>query len=96
VRVDWSPRALEQAEAAFDYIAADRPHAAADWLSGLFERVDLLLEFPLQGRHVPEADRAEVRELIYEGYRIVYRVDVDRMIVLLLQSDRRPMNADEL
>jgi toxin ParE1/3/4 len=96
VKVHWSPRALEQAETAFDHIAEDRPQGAAGWLHGLFERVDLLREFPEQGRHLPEIARSDLREVIYETHRIVYRVDPDGVAVLLVHPTRIPMAPDQL
>ena len=94
--IHWSPRALEQAETAFDRIAEDRPQGAAEWLHGLFERVDLLREFPKQGRHLHEIARSDLRELIYETHRIVYRVDPDGVVVLLVHPSRIPMGPDHL
>jgi plasmid stabilization system protein ParE len=96
VRIEWSLRALEQAEAAFDYIADDRPQSAAEWLSGLFERVGLLREFPKQGHEVPEARRDDLREVLYDQYRIVYRIEPSRIAVLLVQHGRLPMAEDDL
>jgi len=97
VRIQWSPRALEQAETAFDYIAEDRPQAAQDWLLGLFERVDLLLQFPEQGRTVPESGRDDLREVIYEErHRIVYRVEPDWIRILLVHPSPVPVSPQEL
>ena len=97
MRIQWSPRALEQAETAFDYIAEDRPDAAEGWLAGLFERVELLLQFPDQGREVPEARRDDLREVIYEErHRVVYRVDSDWIRILLVHPSPIPMSPDEL
>jgi len=95
VKLHWSPRAVGQAEAAFDFIADERPQAAAEWLDGLFERVRTLREFPTQGRRVPEARRDDLRELIYGSYRIVYRVDPEDVIILLVHHARMPMAADD-
>ena len=97
MRLQWSPRALEQTETAFDYVAEDRPQAAQDWLLGLFLRVELLLQFPEQGRVVPEANREDLREVIYEErHRIVYRVDPDWIRVLLVHPSPIPMSPEEL
>jgi toxin ParE1/3/4 len=97
VKIQWSPRALEQAETAFDYIAEDRPQAAQGWLLGLFKRVELLMQFPEQGRLVPEANRDDLREVIYEErHRIVYRLDPDCIHVLLVHPSPIPMSSEEL
>ena len=97
MKIQWSPRALEQAETAFDYIAEDRPRAGEGWLAGLFERVELLLQFPDQGREVPEVGRADLREVIYEErHRIVYRVVSDWIRILLVHPSPVPLSPEEL
>ena len=93
MKLQWSLRALEQAEAALDYIAKDRPQAAAAWLSGLFERVRMLETLALQGRVVPEANRDDLRELIYGAYRIVYRIRGEVVSVLLVHHARQNFDA---
>jgi plasmid stabilization system protein ParE len=96
LRVIWAPAALVQAESALDYIAQDRPSAAVRWLDGLLERVDLLRDLPEQGRHVPEARRQDLRELIYGRYRVIYRVRHDEIAVLQVRHSRQELDPDEL
>lgn len=44
--------------------------------------VDMLEQFPLAGRRVPEHSREDLRELIRPPYRIVYRVVGDAVHIL--------------
>lgn len=39
----------------------------------LFDRANLLAEYPAAGRRVPEYDHPEIRELIEPPHRIIYR-----------------------
>jgi len=49
----------------FEYIAHDNPEAAARVVEGVYDRVQVLAEFPRIGhRHEPVPDR-EVRTLLY-------------------------------
>jgi len=89
VRVIWSPLALDRAAEATKYIARDRPEVAAAWVDGLFDLVGKLVQFPRRGRVVPEVGRPEIRELLYEGYRVVYRVDQKQVLVLTVRHQRR-------
>ena len=57
-----------------DYIARDNPAAAARFTGELLERTACLVERPRIGRIVPEFGRADIRELLYGNYRIVYRL----------------------
>ena len=96
MKIQWSPLALDQAEEALDFIAAQgRPGGAAVWLDGLFERVRGLGPFPKQGRVVPEVGRAEIREIQYEGFRILYRVSPEIIGILSVRHSRQQLLREE-
>jgi ParE toxin of type II toxin-antitoxin system, parDE len=44
-------------------------------------RTDILQEHPEAGRIVPEYRSPQLREIIYQPYRIVYRVDLERRLI---------------
>jgi toxin ParE1/3/4 len=46
--------------------------------------VDILEQFPLAGRMVPEHARDDLRELVRAPHRIVYRVLADQIDILLV------------
>ena len=58
-------------------------------MDGLFDVVGKLVQFPRRGRVVPEVGRPEIRELLYEGYRVVYRVDQKQVLLLTVRHQRR-------
>ncbi|MGB9499682.1 MAG: type II toxin-antitoxin system RelE/ParE family toxin [Dissulfuribacterales bacterium] len=39
-------------------------------------------DFPEMGRSVPEAEKIDVRELLFRNYRIIYYVEPERVLVL--------------
>jgi len=96
VRVVWAPLALDRAEEAARYIAGDRPAAAAKWIDGLFDAVARLSAFPHKGRIVPEVGCAEIREVLYGQYRVIYRLEEKRLLILTVRHQRRRFNEDIL
>jgi toxin ParE1/3/4 len=44
--------------------------------------VEELRGFPNLGRSVPEADREDIREIIFQGYRVIYQITADHLLVL--------------
>jgi plasmid stabilization system protein ParE len=44
------------------------------------------------GRRVPEAIDDNVRELLFQKYRIVYRVEASRILVLMVIHGSRDLN----
>ena len=76
-----APRAIKDLEDIVLYVSPDRPEAAKRLAMALVARTKILAHFPNSGRVVPEFNHPAIRELIFNPYRIVYRVDADRTIV---------------
>lgn len=57
----------------------DSPFRSHLFIQHLFEHVDNLQAFPEPGRKVPETDTPEIRELVFQGYRIIYRLSTHRI-----------------
>lgn len=55
--VVWSDQALQDLEAIHQFIAADKPRAAADYARTLFEAGDSLEHLPRRGRPAPNGTR---------------------------------------
>ena len=79
-----------------DYVAAERPEAAAKWLAGLMDQVERLPRFPRKGRMVPEVGRSAMREVIYGRYRIIYRLDPKQIFIITVRHQRRRFAVDDL
>lgn len=82
VEVNWTSEAQRWLEDIFEYIAADNPSAAAGVIAGIYERSQVLAEFPEIGYRYQSSSR-EVRILLYGHYRIAYLVKDDGSIDIL-------------
>lgn len=96
MKVVWSPLAELRALEAVEYIAKVRPLAAAKWLEGLLERVAKLDQFERRGRVVQEIGNPAYREILFEPYRIIYRIDPSRVVILTLRHVRRAWDDAEI
>ncbi len=67
-----------------DYIAKDSPLYARQFIEKLLVNIEKLETFPNLGRVVPEADRSDVREQIFRGYRIIYLVKSDKVFIVAI------------
>ena len=95
MRLIWSPLALERVGEIGEYIAQDRPQAAADVVEALFASVRRLERHPESGRHVPESERIDLREVIHGNFRVIYRVDADQLVVLTVRHARQELRPDD-
>ena len=78
------------------HIARDRPDAARRWVDDTFEMIATLRDFPHQGCRVPEVGREDIREVLAGRWRVIYRVEPRRLIVLTVRHARRSFDPDEL
>lgn len=75
--IEWSARARTDILELRTYIAQDSPHYARRFIEKIFKAVETLTEHPQIGRKVPEADREDIRELLFQNYRIIYRTKAE-------------------
>ena len=88
MRAVWSPLALERIEDIVRVIAADRPGAAERWVRAVFARAAQLRAYPESGQMVPELNRSEVRQVLHPPYRLIYRIEAKRILVLTVRHGR--------
>ena len=68
-KIGWTEEALRWLEDRFEYIAADNEEAATKTIQGIYDRVQVLADFPEIGqRYLPS--KRNVRILLYGHYRI--------------------------
>ena len=72
-KVVWARQAREDLRAIRNYIARDAPFTAAMFVQRLRSAADRLRKFPESGHEVPEIPNAEIREVVFGQYRIIYR-----------------------
>ena len=83
-KVKWTEKASNNLQAIHDYIAGDSKTYASRFLKSLIQSTTKLEIMPHCGRIVPEFEIYKFREVIYQNYRIVYRIREDTNIVEIL------------
>ena len=92
MRLTWSDVAEADLDDLYDYIARDVPYYAEQFVDRLIEAISILKDNPRLGRRVPEAEeREDVRELIFQSYRIIYLVEVDQVHILTVIHGSRDL-----
>jgi len=95
LKVAWSPLALEKLETIAKFIALDKPSAAEEWVNDIFDRTELLGSQPEMGREVPELLGSSYREIVFGGYRIIYKIEHD-IKILTLRNSRQLLSSDNV
>lgn len=80
--IRWSHEAEQWLREIYEYIAQDNPTAAGQVVSGIYEKAQLLSDFPKIGYKYREEPEGEVRILLYGHYRIAYIITDDFIDIL--------------
>jgi toxin ParE1/3/4 len=97
VKVVWTDNAIHDLDDIGAYIAKDSERYAKVVIQNVFESVAILESHTKIGRVVPEFNIKNLRELIRENYRIVYRiVDITRIDILTVHHSSRLLTKSSL
>jgi len=91
MKLIWTDPSIEDLRAVRDYIARDSDYYAADLVEQVVLSVERLLRFPKLGRVVPEAQDENIRELVHQNYRIIYRTAGERIEILTIVHGSRDL-----
>lgn len=93
MKIDWTDPAELDLEAIRYYIAKDSEYYAAEFVGKIMDSVDTLKDLPKIGRMVPEAERDDIRELLFHGYRVIYQIESERILILAVIHGARQLIA---
>lgn len=96
MNVEWSARARTDMRELRTYIAQDSLHYARRFIEKIVKAVEALTQHPQLGRKVPEAEgREDIRELLFQNYRIIYHIKVDQIYIVTVIHGRRDLTQQE-
>lgn len=80
--IAWTEPALEDLKAVRTWIGRDSKPLADSIVERILDAIEQAIPFPRIGREVAEVENPNVRELLYRTFRIVYKAEADRILVL--------------
>lgn len=97
-RVEIGPAAERDIRSIQGTIARDKPRAARKWVVGVRDKMRSLALFPERCELIPEGPDVgpDYRHLIFGNYRIIYRVEERRVIVVRVLHAARLLTAEML
>jgi len=92
IKIEWTRSAITDVKRLRDYIAHDSEAYAERFVQKIIEGVERAAFFPYSGRRVPESDDERVREVLFQNYRVMYRVEAERIAVLMVIHGARDLS----
>jgi addiction module RelE/StbE family toxin len=84
LKLVWSENALEDLVGIATYIEKDSLQYAKAVVNTFFDKTDILIDFPLLGRVVPEYNEHSIRELFIYSYRLIYEVSSSQISIVTI------------
>lgn len=91
MRVEWSDFARDDLDDLVHYISRDSAFYAQTFGERVVLATRRLRDFPESGRMIPEADDNTLREIIVQDYRVMYRVEDKRVLILAVMHGSRDL-----
>ena len=66
------------------------------WVDKIFNLVERLSEFPESGRVVPEINNKMFREIISGNYRIIYKHEKSKVLILTVRHGKQILPIEEI
>ncbi len=91
-RIKWSPKAIQSFEEICNYISKDSEYYASIFAKKINAIVKEIPRFPKLGRIVPEYQEENLREKIFQSYRIVYRLKADIVEIVVISHGAKQLD----
>jgi toxin ParE1/3/4 len=85
----WSPEALEDLESIAAYIQKNSEFYARAIVTKILDAAKIIGNFPHAGRMVPELNDETIRERFIYSYRLVYKVEEQRVLIVAVIHGKR-------
>lgn len=77
----WSPEAVEDVESIASYIERDSAHYARAVITRIVATAESIPDNPKMGRELPEMKDPNTRERFVHKYRVIYKLDPERVLI---------------
>ncbi|MFK5882304.1 MAG: type II toxin-antitoxin system RelE/ParE family toxin [Sulfurospirillum sp.] len=94
MQINRSPRYKNNLFQILDYIAQDKLSASENFLNELDKLINNLPNFPFKFRKSRYFDNENIRDMIYKGYTVIYRVDETKNtidIIRIFHKNKPPL-----
>ena len=95
-KIIWTEDGINSFEDIIQYISIDSAYYASDFARKLLLSIEKLQVFPRLGRIVPEYNDPDIRELIHQNYRIVYKISGKAVYIVLVIHGTRKLPKNHL
>ncbi len=94
-KIVWTENSIQDLLAIKEYISADSKDRAELWIAELYNSGERLVDLPMRGRIVPELKLENIREVLIDNYRLVYRIKKNSIEILTVFEGHRKLTKEK-
>jgi toxin ParE1/3/4 len=87
--ITWTENALNDIENIAAFISKDSEFYAKQFVNKLIDATLKLEKFLEIGKTIPELPQSNYREILFKKYRIIYRIDADKVYIITVHHAAR-------
>lgn len=91
VKLEWLEVANNDLIQIYNYINQDSIYYSIKTINNIIDLVDNLKILPYIGRKIPEYNKVNERELIYKSYRIIYKINSNKVFIRRIWHSARKL-----
>ena len=80
-KLSWNNDAKNDLMQIYNYINENSNYYSLKTINNILNLIDSLKYSPYMGRKVPEYNENDKRELIYKSYRIIYKIESNKIVI---------------
>lgn len=96
LKVFWTENTIQDLLTIKEYISQDSVERAEQWVLELYTAGEGLANLSNRGRIVPEFNQDNLRELLIENYRLVYRVKPATIEIITVFEGHRQLKKKDI
>lgn len=85
----------EQLVEVVEFISKDKPKVARKFNADLLKKIKALPQYPFQCKRSIYFEKDTIRDMVFKGYTVVYRIDVDNKLILVFGLIKHQENLDQ-
>ena len=95
MRIDIQDSFSEKLGEVVDFISNDKPKAARKFKADIQKKIKALPEFPFQCKKSIYFENDSIRDMVFKGYTVVYKVDLEHKLILVFGLIKHQENLDQ-
>jgi plasmid stabilization system protein ParE len=87
MKIRFSETSRTQLKEVKSFIEKDNPQRAVNHVRKVVDQIKTMLQFPYIGKVNSVYNRKDIREIVVEGYKVIYQIDLDHITILVIYKN---------